>query len=304
MNRKVSLIGPATLMVSLPSKWCRDNNIKKGDDIEIEEDGGKIIISKNKSSKNSKKEVSIEQNNYHLIKYLLRIPYSEGCNEIKIMFKDPGCIETIRKVNQDHFIGFEIVEQTERYCILKNIAFPEDEGFSSLYYRLLNVTLDFKKTVYEYILNKKYDRTSEIKSFELMGDKINYWCRRSLNVQTGLYNEIDRKRIYKILGILEEICDEYRKLYDHVVLNNIVVVSAQSKEYFLKVNNLLEYMVSLLRNNERQTKHLIEFRNRYITLIDNETFKKIPPKERSLLIFLRGVVDLSIHVGCEEISYN
>ena len=33
MQRKVIQQGPSTLMVSLPSKWVKENNIKKGEEL-------------------------------------------------------------------------------------------------------------------------------------------------------------------------------------------------------------------------------------------------------------------------------
>jgi len=43
MKRKVSQIGPATLMVSLPSKWAKQFGVKKGSELEIEEKGNKLL---------------------------------------------------------------------------------------------------------------------------------------------------------------------------------------------------------------------------------------------------------------------
>jgi hypothetical protein len=37
IKRKVILHGPSTLTVSLPSKWVKNHNIKKGDELNIEE---------------------------------------------------------------------------------------------------------------------------------------------------------------------------------------------------------------------------------------------------------------------------
>ncbi len=44
MKRKVSLHGPSTLTVSLPSKWVKKYCIKKGDELDIEEKNSTLII--------------------------------------------------------------------------------------------------------------------------------------------------------------------------------------------------------------------------------------------------------------------
>jgi len=45
MKRKLIEQGGGTLMVSLPSRWIRDFELEKGDEVEIEEIGKQIIIS-------------------------------------------------------------------------------------------------------------------------------------------------------------------------------------------------------------------------------------------------------------------
>jgi len=45
MKRKVTLHGPATLSVSLPLKWARMFNVKKGDELEVVEQKDSLLIS-------------------------------------------------------------------------------------------------------------------------------------------------------------------------------------------------------------------------------------------------------------------
>ena len=46
MIRKVNLIGPSSLMISLPSKWVRRLQVKKGDEIEVKEKGNSLVVGK------------------------------------------------------------------------------------------------------------------------------------------------------------------------------------------------------------------------------------------------------------------
>ena len=46
MERKVMKQGPSTLVVSLPSKWTKKYNVKKGSSIFLKEHGSTISISK------------------------------------------------------------------------------------------------------------------------------------------------------------------------------------------------------------------------------------------------------------------
>ena len=57
MKRKVAQIGPSTLMVSLPMKWVKENNVSKGDELNIIEDKHSLII--NTSHKKNKLNIEI-----------------------------------------------------------------------------------------------------------------------------------------------------------------------------------------------------------------------------------------------------
>ncbi|MDP7323990.1 MAG: AbrB/MazE/SpoVT family DNA-binding domain-containing protein [Candidatus Woesearchaeota archaeon] len=44
MKRKVNLVGINTLTVSLPSKWVKEHNIRKGDELEMRSENDSLII--------------------------------------------------------------------------------------------------------------------------------------------------------------------------------------------------------------------------------------------------------------------
>ena len=44
MKRKVNKVGPTTLSITLPSKWVKENNIKKGDELELDLKNNNISI--------------------------------------------------------------------------------------------------------------------------------------------------------------------------------------------------------------------------------------------------------------------
>ena len=51
MGRKVIQIADSTQLISLPRKWALQHGIKKGDELEVEEKGRKIVISTEKGEK-------------------------------------------------------------------------------------------------------------------------------------------------------------------------------------------------------------------------------------------------------------
>jgi len=54
MRRKLVKQGAATMMVSLPSKWVKDQKLKKGDEVEVSEAEGRLQITTEKKTNNVK----------------------------------------------------------------------------------------------------------------------------------------------------------------------------------------------------------------------------------------------------------
>ena len=55
MKRKLVKQGTTTLMISLPSKWLKNNALNKGDEIEISDDQNGLIITKGAAKQQKKK---------------------------------------------------------------------------------------------------------------------------------------------------------------------------------------------------------------------------------------------------------
>ena len=51
MKRKLVKQGAATMMISLPSKWIKENSLEKGSEVELEEEGSSVMISVDKKEK-------------------------------------------------------------------------------------------------------------------------------------------------------------------------------------------------------------------------------------------------------------
>ena len=74
-----------TQLVSLPIKWTRQFNIKKGDELEVEEQGNKIIVSTEREIASSKVEIDFRGKDPELIRRALTSLYRSGYDEIGII---------------------------------------------------------------------------------------------------------------------------------------------------------------------------------------------------------------------------
>ena len=87
MERKVIQQGPATLSVSLPSKWVQRFNVKKGDNVFVNDQGNKLEISKS-SINAEKKTITIKTDETYdcsIIGRELSAAYVAGYDEVEII---------------------------------------------------------------------------------------------------------------------------------------------------------------------------------------------------------------------------
>ena len=89
MKRKVSQIGPSTLMVSLPTKWVKEHNVRKGDELDVSTEQNQVYFSiTERKVKNRKCTLDISQfSQYSLARYL-EMCYIHNYNEISLFYQN------------------------------------------------------------------------------------------------------------------------------------------------------------------------------------------------------------------------
>ena len=88
MKRSVIQIANSTQLISLPRKWALKYGIKKGDELEVEEQGNKLYIGTEKTQESGNIEVDITGLDRDSFMFLIRILYIRGYNEIKLIFNN------------------------------------------------------------------------------------------------------------------------------------------------------------------------------------------------------------------------
>jgi|SRR3989344_295635 len=216
MKRKVSKIGPATLMVSLPSKWVKEYGIKKGDELDIEELSNSLVIKTRKGLVIETKTINITGLEEMVIWRCLDAIYKSGTEEIKIIFdyeklknfqdrKNITTLDYIRIIT-DRLIGMEIISQGKNSCIIREISKIKEEEFDIVLRRIFMTIEGMFNDSLEAI--KKHDKellNNLSKNIDSPLNKLINYCLRYLN--KGDYNIKKTTTLYYALNELEEIGD-------------------------------------------------------------------------------------------------
>ncbi len=142
MKRKVVRQGAATLMVSLPSKWAHKVHLKKGDEIDIEESDGMLLLSKQAAPVKRQVSVNISSYTESAVRIAIWNAYRAGYDSVLVRFKDEKQYKIIKDVIKNYIVGFDITKREKDACVLENISEPSEEQFDVIFRKILyNISL-------------------------------------------------------------------------------------------------------------------------------------------------------------------
>jgi len=293
MKRKVSRIGPATLMVSLPSKWVKKNNIKKGDEIELKETDHALVLSP-ATFNNNKSSVDIEfktLKEFH--KRCLEIPYIEGIDELNVSYSDPRIINLIQ-LEVDRLLGLEIVDQKNNRILIKNIARGENEEIEILIRRLFLMLTNSVEESKKHLRSGDYKLMEGLVNTEKISSKLVYFCLRALNIY-GFKNQKKTYAIFTTIWAVEQILDAYRDLAKHLIEDEPKI----KKEEIVIYEKILDYLkqfYDVLYNFDREK--FIQFYY-FKDNLDKDIKSAIKTKDSNklFLTYLHGIFDRVYHMG-------
>jgi phosphate uptake regulator len=227
MKRKLVKQGTTTLMVSLPSKWIKANNLDKGSEIDITEKDNDLSISIQKQIKKKELTLSIKGYSPTAIRSLLTNAYRLQYDKITIEYTNEQDIVKIEQILKNTLIGFEIVSRTEKYCTIENITEPSIEHTDIIFNRLLhNIKELFESTKKQLLGNGEFTYINEL---EENIQRYDNFCRRlSMTSQyatllVAFYKEIAQaqREIYYIAEYTSKkrtkISNETIKLFDEMI---------------------------------------------------------------------------------------
>lgn len=201
MNRKVVQQGPSTLMVSLPTKWVKENSIQKGDDIDVSEEKGRLVLTLNKKPEMLKREFS-EHDFGILNKYFVNYFYQKGYDEVLIRFESDIADEIERRVRD--LIGFEIVEKKKNSILIRALVQINEQEFETVLKKLFQITLVIGDLILE-------NKLKEAREMEKENNKYCDLCMRILFKNKYKYPE-NGFALFALLRELEQAGDLYKQI--------------------------------------------------------------------------------------------
>ena len=216
MKRKVVMHGPATLIVSLPSKWVKQQGLKRGDEVEVSEEGGKLCISTEKKVELKTVEIDITGLDRTSIVLLVQGIYKKGYDEFTLRFRNPLTqyfrlgtdieVPSVIHYVVGRLVGIEIIEQKNDYVVIRDISLPSPEEFDVALRRIFLLLKDASR---DFMLGIKNKDVHAISSMEFKHDnitKFSNYCQRLLNKRTYRIPE-NSHYMFHVIATLDKIAD-------------------------------------------------------------------------------------------------
>ncbi len=251
MRRKVIQIANSTQLVSLPRKWALLHNVKKGDEVDIEEKGNKLLISTDGNKEGEKIEFDIKHLEPMTARFIHAL-YKRGIDEIKINFDKPTELEIVQKALGKETVGYEIVEQSKNFCVVKNVS-GDLEDFEPILRRTFLLLITMADDGLVALKAKSSIDLTNLLPLEESNNRFTTTCRRYLN-KKGHPSIPVIGPLYYIIEDLEKIADHYKYLYSYFISNDLkkMKISAQAVVYFEKTNKLLKLFYELFYKPDKE----------------------------------------------------
>ncbi len=269
--------GPATLMVSLPAKWLKKNNLGKGDEINVEEKGEELVLkSKNKKIK-KQVEIKLTSKEESSIRAILTNLYRLGYEKISLSYSEEKTLDVIEKETKNSMIGFEITKREKTSCIIENILEPSQDQFENILSKFFLNIDELFLAAGSFAEGKKIEFEStekQIQSFDnfcrRMITKDNYdEAQLKLTFQSAIYHA--QREMYFALKILSSskikstsiklIIEEAKTIF------NLLKKAKETKDFSLleKIHNLekkavLDNGYSFLKKSKDPDERIVIYR--------------------------------------------
>ncbi|MBR9691937.1 hypothetical protein GOV06_04065 [Candidatus Woesearchaeota archaeon] len=297
MKRKVNRVGQNTLTVSLPAKWVKKYGLKAGIELDMVEEGNKLIINQSKEIEAGEVTVDIPEGAPFAKRFFI-IPYIKGYNSIKIYYHTNDILENIQKA-APMMLGFEIVEQTPDYVVFKNIAKGIESEFDSMFNRQILVVIAMSKELYKLLKEKKVKDIEKIIEMDNLTNRLNVFCRRMLNIH-GYKDDKKTNAIYHISCLIESTSDNYRIMCKEILAKKIEL-SKEALAFMKKISEYLDFFYHHL--NKYEAKHLSETKKIEKEIEkDLDGLRKKESKEQAVIELLASIYR-DLHHSTEELMF-
>ena len=208
-TRRIQLTGGSTYIISLPSKWIRENRLEKGSELSIDETNGNLLISqasqgKNELVKTINLEGKVDLDNFQRALTSLYIADFDTLVIRSSQYIDDSLRETVKKFSR-LVMGVEIFEESSRTIVLQNVL---DTSSFPMANAVRRMSLNVETMLGDVIKGIEDNDTKLLESVISRDDDVDRYQLYVYRMVNRRKNEAENSIYYLIFSrILERIAD-------------------------------------------------------------------------------------------------
>lgn len=243
MKRKINKSGPSTLIVSLPSKWVKKQNIKQGDEVDVIEEGSRLVIGSNPKKKVLDISVDVSGSGGMLPRIIAGI-YKAGFDVVKIRYTGAKELDAIQDIVYRSCHSYEIMGVNKNIVDVKAISELDPSLFNKILRKASQAVLTISDEVYCAVKKEDYAELSNLVLKDQIVDRHTDFCRRVINKGYDVGYPLIGP-IYVILEQIEVAADILKKLSSDAARHKLVLDDNLLK-LFRDANNLIKLLFECL----------------------------------------------------------
>lgn len=240
MRRKI-IKQKTAFTLTLPIKWIREHKIDVNGELDIEEEGNKLILSAENKAKPEEISLNLVNSEMEYCRIMIENHYLKGYDILYVSFHDANVMPVIQNI-VSNLTGIEVVKQNKNSCVISQTAMPTTDEFKSLFNRCISILSYTLQIVEESITANTYDRIDEIN--QLTKD-----ARRFLLFLT--------RTIHK-----HAIIEKNDESFMHLLLERFILIQHNQMYMYQKLSNLRTRFV-----NKKIEKTFLKAKNSFLTFI-------------------------------------
>lgn len=263
MKRKVVQIAGFTKVVSLPAQWVKANNVQKGDELEVKTEGDYVLIQSPSSSSKKKGTLDLTKSDKFL-KRFVDVYYRLGYDEVDVYVPEEYMISLIQQEVSQRLLGFEIVEQKNKFCKIKSISSGNENEFDIILRRIFLMLISMSRDGLDLIKAGKIDKLDSLISLEDINNKFTNFCQRTLNK----YGHDDSNKTivtYYVISFMEMLADSFAQIFRNVDKLGTKKVDKKILELYTLVSGLLSDFYGMFY--DFKIEKLLEFDKKRKTIL-------------------------------------
>jgi hypothetical protein len=231
--------------MTLPTEWAKKLNINAGDEVDVFENSGSLVINGKQNGEHKCAIIDISGLSIPMLWRFFQSAYREGYNEIRLIY-DPikksyegaynyyasqfeysrmgekpiekPALNMIQEL-VDRFIGIAVIDHGEGYCTIKEMGELTSREFETSLRRIFLLILELFDEITELIKNNKIGDIGVCKTIHTMDINIDrfidYCCRINNKIKDSSFQK-NKPIMFSTLFLLELLGDEFKYIGNHL----------------------------------------------------------------------------------------